>query len=299
MADERPRVESTGREFDGPQGLDAVPGLARIALSAWLHTTEWTLKNSLKLPGLVVETARSPQKTMERLRELGAYLPDPTATSSAPEGDAEKSGGAHTNGQGHEQEHERVMRSLREDGETLLRRSRDVRYDVDSHPAYERIMEEIAPDEARILRLLLVEGPQPAIDVRVGGLLGRLRSDLVAAGLSMIGARAGCRYLERVPPYLNNLSRLGMVWFSGDQLRDPLRYQVLEAQPEVTEATNRVRRAKLVRRSIHLTPFGEDFCRVCLAAEDEDLQNLPAHSTPSAASADARPAADALTEDEG
>jgi hypothetical protein len=48
-------------------------------------------------------------------------------------------------------------------------------------------------------------------------------------------------------------------------LRDPRRYQVLEAQPEVLEAIHSVLQAKVVRRSIQLTPFGEDFCRVCLS----------------------------------
>jgi hypothetical protein len=39
---------------------------------------------------------------------------------------------------------------------------------------------------------------------------------------------------------------------------------VLEAQPDVVEAKRSGGRAKTVRRSILLTPFGEDFCRVCL-----------------------------------
>ena len=38
--------------------------------------------------------------------------------------------------------------------------------------------------------------------------------------------------------------------------------------------------AKLVRRSIHLTPFGEDFCKVCLKLDQRDLQELPEHSSP-------------------
>ena len=58
--------------------------------------------------------------------------------------------------------------SLRERGAELLRRSADVDYDEDAHPAYERILDELAPDEARILRLLATEGPQPAVDVRTG-----------------------------------------------------------------------------------------------------------------------------------
>jgi len=35
-----------------------------------------------------------------------------------------------------------------------------------------------------------------------------------------------------------------------------------------------------VRRSIHLTPFGEDFCRTCLLGEDEDVSDLPVHLAP-------------------
>ena len=58
--------------------------------------------------------------------------------------------------------------SLRERGAELLRQSADVRYQEDAHPAYERILENLAPDEARILRLLALEGPQPAVDVRTG-----------------------------------------------------------------------------------------------------------------------------------
>jgi hypothetical protein len=116
--------------------------------------------------------------------------------------------------------------------------------------------------------------------VRTGGPLGVLHSRLIAPGASMIGARAGCRYLDRVPSYLNNLFRLGLVWFSRETLRDHQRYQVLEAQPEVLEAVHSVPYAKIVRRSIHLTPFGEDFCRVCLVDDEQDRRSLPAHSIP-------------------
>jgi len=89
----------------------------------------------------------------------------------------------------------------------------------------------------------------------------------------MIGARAGCRYVDRVPSYLNNLFRLGMVWFSRETLRDPARYQVLEAQPGVLEAIHSVRYAKVVRRSIHLTPFGEDFCQAVLPLDHSELES--------------------------
>ncbi|MDQ6745708.1 MAG: Abi-alpha family protein [Actinomycetota bacterium] len=296
MAENKPEMPASGTEFEGPEGLDAVPGMARIALSAWLHTTEWALKNSMKLPRLMIEVARSPTKGLELLREVGEHLPDPTRTEPEADQDDERAQ-AQSNGQPQEQERERLIRSLRDEGETLLRKSRDVRYDIDSHPAYERIMGELAPDEARILRLLLLQGPQAAIDVRTGGPVGMLSSRLIAPGLSMIGPLAGCRYVDQVPSYLNNLFRLGMVWFSRETLRSTQKYQVLEAQPDVAAAMGQVRHAKLVRRSIHLTPFGEDFCRSCLIPEERDLSDLPAHSTPIGASKDAPPPSEALSEE--
>ncbi len=167
-------------------------------------------------------------------------------------------------------------------GQDLLRRSRDVWTDETSHPAYARIIGELAPDEGRILLLLLRKGPQATVDVRTGGLVGTVSSNLVQANLNMIGALAGCRYVDRVPSYLHNLERLGLIWFSRETLRDPTEYQVLEAQPDVMEARHSVKRSKVVRRSIHLTPFGEDFCRdgLGLHLSQEELSSAPPHAKP-------------------
>jgi hypothetical protein len=83
----------------------------------------------------------------------------------------------------------------------------------------------------------------------------------------MIGLQAGVRHLERTPADLNNLERLGLVWFSREQVADPSRYQVVEVQPDVLEALKQAGRSpRTVHRSIHLTPFGEDFCQVCFPA---------------------------------
>jgi hypothetical protein len=156
--------------------------------------------------------------------------------------------------------------ALRDYGAELLRRSADVEVDDDSHPAYARILEQMAPDEARILRLLVTEGDQPAVDVRSSPLLG-LGSQVVAEGLTMIGQEAGLRQVQRVASYLNNLYRLGLIWFSKEPIEDPVRYQVLEAQPEVLSAIKGSGRAKSVQRSVRLTPFGHDFCLACLPVD--------------------------------
>jgi Abortive infection alpha len=281
--------------------IELLPGLARVAASAWWHSTEWAMGTSIRTSARLLEAASSPAKAGELVREargtarnllrdlihlagLGEVLRDDgpavnvakkvaEAVPFSPQPDDASQNGseAYSNG---------VPRSLREEGEQLLRRSRDVHYEEQAHPAYERILSELAPDEGRILRLLLLEGPQPSVDIRTGGPVGVVKSRLVAPGLSMIGPRAGCRYVERVPSYLNNLFRLGLIWFSRETLKDPSRYQVLEAQPDVLEAIHSVSHAKVVRRSIHLTPFGEDFCRVCLTPETTNVEELPPHSVP-------------------
>ena len=204
--------------------MNEAPGLIRLAVGAWFRTVAWTAETSMS-------AARSllGEETEE---------PPPSDNGRAP--------------------------SLRDRGAELLSRSADVQYEQHEHPAYARILDELAPDEARILRFLQKEGSQPAVDVRAAK-VPLLSSELVAPGLSMIGAGAGCRYVERVPAYLNNLYRLGLIWFSREPLEDPLRYQVLEAQPEVLESMRSAgRTARTVRRQILLTPFGADFCRVCL-----------------------------------
>jgi hypothetical protein len=217
-----------------------VPAFARVAVGTGLRTARWAAETSLRAgAGLIgVElpspNGRPPEQTAE-------VVPSPRP------GESEAT----------------QPRSLRERGAELLARSADVEYEEEFHPAYERILTQVAPDEARILRLLATRGAQPAVDVRAGKALG-IGSEMVAPGLNMIGAEAGCRYLDRVPAYLNNLYRLGLIWFSREPLEDPLDYQVLEAQPDVIEAKRSSGRAKTVRRSILLTPFGEDFCRVCL-----------------------------------
>jgi Abortive infection alpha len=175
-----------------------------------------------------------------------------------------------------EEEARATQAALRERGAELLRRSAELDLDdEDAHPAYARMLGELAPDEARILRLLVIEGPQPSVDVRTSGPIGMLKDELVAPGLNMIGMEAGVRHPVRVKRYLDNLYRLGLVWFSREEISDQARYQVLEAQPEVTEAMAEVRRSRTVRRSIHLTPFGEDFCATCLPLDSVEIDALP------------------------
>ncbi len=276
-------------------GLDAVPGVARLAATAAWHTTGWSVDVTLRLTRRVLEVAVAPQKAgalVDDVRQAARaaaneLFAEDAVTDAVPGSDLARRVAERITRQGGRPHHAHVIDGsgdgeapLRLRGQQLLYRSRDVHYEETSHPAYERLVESLAPDEARILRLLLFGGPQPAVDVRTGGPVGLINSRLLAPGLNMIGARAGCRYVERVPSYLTNLHRLGLVWFSRETLRHPELYQVVEAQPDVLEALHSVRYAKIVRRSIHLTPFGEGFCRAALVEDKRQLTNLPHHGTP-------------------
>jgi hypothetical protein len=266
---------------------------AALAAGAALKTAEWSISFGFRTGLRLAEVAMRPQTAPEFINEVRRGLRDlieeltgwddleRRVANVVPDEIVERWPAlpppeSSTNGHTKREE-------LSERGDELLRRSADVRYEEEAHPAYARILSELAADEARILRLLLLSGPQPSVDVRTGGPLGLINSQLIAPGLNMIGARAGCRYVDRVPQYLNNLFRLGLIWFSRETLRDPLPYQVVEAQPEVLEAMKSVRFARAVRRSIHLTPFGEDFCRVALNLRNVDFDSLPAHADPESA----------------
>lgn len=275
--------------------MDALPGLVRLAATSWLRTAEWTVVAGVKGGRKVLSAATSPSGAKDlavgvaqagaifgdlaKAVSSGVSLPQAVIQVSASLGSANNPPVEAIAASAARRE-ERKQQSLRDQGQALLARSRDVWNNEQGHPAYARILSEMAPDEGRVLMLLLKGGPQPAVDVRTGGAIGMVSSTLIAPGLNMIGPRAGVRYLDQVPSYLNNLFRLGLIWFSREQLSDPLEYQVVEAQPDVLAAMHSVRSHKVVRRSIHLTPFGEDFCRTCLTTPQEDLSLLPEHQAP-------------------
>lgn len=250
--------------------LAALPGLTRIAAGATVRLAELTARAYLRAGSRLLRAAgadkvieRTADELLSYLRELLAVTPDgglsPAQGSDEPIVEADVV----------EVDDVPTESALRVRGAELLRRSADVNaVEDEAHPAYVRILDELAPDEARILRLLALEGPQPAVDVRTGGPIGRLRDELIAPGLNMIAMEGGLRHSDDVASHLHNLYRLGLIWFSREQLADQARYQVLEAQPVVAGAMHRAGRGRTVRRSIHLTPFGDDFCRTCLPLDD-------------------------------
>ncbi|MEU0539391.1 Abi-alpha family protein [Nocardia sp. NPDC005978] len=187
------------------------------------------------------------------VREIVSYVPTPVGGPSHPQPTLNGSNGLVRSASGAD---------LRRRGDALLARSADVYFTEDVHPAYDRILDQLAPDEARILRFMALNGPQPSVDVRTNRPLG-IGSELVQGDLTSVPEQAGVRYPDRARHYLINLSRLGLTATSDDPVLLS-RYMVLEVQPVVESALKKAGRVpKIVRKSLRLTEFGEDFCTTC------------------------------------
>jgi Abortive infection alpha len=260
------------------QVLRNAPALARVAAGLWWQATKWSVARSAQTGARLARAAADPVLAAQVIDELGSelrgYARDLLGITELDHRMAQVlPRESENNGELPERERLRIR------GAQLLKAASRIESEDLAHPAYARILTELAPDEGRILRLLATRGAQPAVDVRAANLIG-VGSQLVSGGMNMIGAEAGCQHRDRVPAYLNNLERLGLIWFSREPIEDPVAYQVLEAQPEVLAAMRRVSRAKTVQRSIHLTPFGRNFCEVCLPLDTAEMQTLADHDTP-------------------
>jgi hypothetical protein len=241
-----------------PGVRDALPGLVRVATSSTWRALQWATTTW-------ITTARNITTAVMNGEAPAQIVADTRGQFRAMVQSALGMNTVSANGQ-HEN-HSRpgsTTEELQARGRQLLHDSADVWFTEDTHPAYAAILEELTPDEARILRFLAAAGPQPSVDVRTSRPLGR-GSEMVAAGLSMIGLHAGVRNVAWTNAHLGNLHRLGLVDFPHEQVADPTIYQVLEVQPDVQDAMQKAgRSSKTIHRSIELTIFGQDFCRVCL-----------------------------------
>ncbi|HEX4061135.1 MAG TPA: Abi-alpha family protein [Streptosporangiaceae bacterium] len=259
-----PPVDSPGLAHPARLEADEVPGLIRISLTTAWRALAWTTGTALTTCSQMLTRTLNGEPpvvivrdTVEEIRgalvgALGGYQAAPVPAYRV----HRAANGAPT------------LAELRELGAALLERSADVNAAGDDagHPAYARILSELTPDEARILRLLYRSGPQPTLNVRTYRPLG-IGSELVAEGLNMIGENAGLRRMDRISSYLTNLNRQGLIDFSRESVDDPGRYQLIEAQPDVAAARSRAGHApRVVYRSIRLTTFGHIFCHECLLA---------------------------------
>ncbi|MFE3444366.1 Abi-alpha family protein [Nocardia sp. NPDC059180] len=230
-------------------------GVVRVAWSTVTGAAGWGVGTVLDVTGTVVRRSAAGVPPAEIRAEAEAEVRRALrrALGLSETENAGRSGGAPT---------------LREQGAALLRLSASTHAGDDGHPAFANILVEITPDEARILRYLRMDGPQPSIEVH-GGRLGRLGAERLGlrqeSGLTLLGEHAGLRFPNRIQHYLTNLRRLGLIELAKEPVGNPNRYQLLEAQSPVRDLLKRSGfGTKVSYRSITLTGFGEEFVQTCL-----------------------------------
>lgn len=185
-------------------------------------------------------------------RQLRALLDEPTAAGPALGAGTTDARSAGPSAAGADALGERFAALLEQS-------SRVARDDGAPDPVLGRLLEQLSPDGARVLRLLAEDGPQPMLDVRVReGLRGGERT--VLADATMAVREAGVRTALDPAVLLDDLRRLGIATACDEPLPGDGPYEVLEAQPEVALA-RRVGRARLVRKRLVLTPLGRDLAR--------------------------------------
>jgi hypothetical protein len=236
--------------------------IARVATAMTRRATGYSAESGIRAGTRMAYAAATSESPADLLTETRAIALDELQRAGIDVGD-EQSDWL----EAHEEEladrRPLTAETLRERGERLLSKSAEVGRDETFHPAYPSILDELAADEARILRLLATEGTQAYMDVRDRGYIP-FTTEPVAEHMTMVGTDAGCRRPERTPTYLQNLERLALVAFSQDPIDDLKRYQVLEAQPHIEAARESARRPKTVYGRLYLTDLGVGFCEACL-----------------------------------
>ena len=256
------------REF-----IELGPALARLGLFASLRAAGWATASTAAIWKRIACAARDRESPVEfavSVREQAVEA----ARQALGVNDIEETLGRMTSEPPERSDDgEAQSGDLRERARELLARSARLDPDDDRHPAFGLILEQLAPDEMRILRVLATSRGQAAIDVEAKGPLGGSKG-VARRRLSLLGDRAGCRHPERVQLYLDNLLRLGLVQISDEPFEDEELYEVLEAQPEVNEAkdeaSSSASRAKSLRHRIELSSFGRAFCETCLPLAEPD-----------------------------
>ncbi|KDN20447.1 Abi-alpha family protein [Amycolatopsis rifamycinica] len=250
---------------NGRGAVDDVAGLARRAgqLAGWAARTGIALGR--KLPG--VETAERGVREVERqlLTELRRRLDevdDPyhaalTAASAMHRATAPREAGV-TLVPVRDNHAEPLRAAMAE----LLNHSIGFGRERAREYFYAVILRQLTPDEARILSALSDGSPFPAVDVvERTGLGGNGR--VVLRNASTVGKAAGVSLPDQVPGYVTRLIGLGLVDLDEEVPSLETQYEILLTDETVREAEKHVRRAKFVRRTIHVSRLGAQFWQAC------------------------------------
>ncbi|WP_307831928.1 Abi-alpha family protein [Prauserella cavernicola] len=143
----------------------------------------------------------------------------------------------------------------------LLNRSTGLDRDRSRDYLYATILRQLTPDEARILAALSDGSPFPLVDVAERAGLGTGR--FVLRNASTVGKQAGVSLLDHVPAYVTRLIGLGLAEIDEEAPALSTQYEILLTDDTVRAAEEMVKRARIVRRTVRISPLGVSFWQAC------------------------------------
>jgi len=142
------------------------------------------------------------------------------------------------------------------------------------HPAFVEIINQLSPDEAKILRFFSTHTTIPTITLRCAN--EKEEGYDVVKNFSNVGELAKCEYPFEVGKYFDNLIRLGLLKnamfasLTNKALYELLKkHQYLESQVNtITHQVPPFNKPKFEESYISITDFGKSFCEICLCTTE-------------------------------
>jgi hypothetical protein len=149
----------------------------------------------------------------------------------------------------------------------LLRRSMDNTAGDSRLELYHALLDQIVPDEARILSALSDGSTYPMVHVAEPGIGAYQRRVLENA--SSVGRAAGVALPDRIADYVSHLRRLGLLETGPEDASVRDEYEILLTEPVVRAAIASVgqgpRGPRIIRRTVKLSPLGLELWRAATA----------------------------------
>lgn len=156
----------------------------------------------------------------------------------------------------------------------LLAASMDKSMKNGAHPAFVEIIKQLTPDEAKLIRLFSdLNLPFPLLTIRwehKNPSTERSGGIDVCSNFSVFADKIGLEYLDQMPVYIGNLSRLQLIEVPElFQYTSPGVYQDLENAPQVIKLKDQIElnpdlKCVLQRKGVKITDLGKQFIRICV-----------------------------------
>lgn len=134
------------------------------------------------------------------------------------------------------------------------------------HPAFIDIIKQLAPDEARILKVINQNTAMPLLNIVLSSPQGT-GTTLIESNISHFLTRPEIECKEKISSMLINLDRLGLIDIKSSRLTEPTAYNKLLDLDNVKEYLAKeigTYRYSTVQAYMRITDFGKAFCEICL-----------------------------------